>query len=311
MYRAARRLPVLPYVVGLAVVLAGCADETPLESKPLASDTTDPLVETGSLDVLVTDEELVPVEGARVALVGTEVARFTGPGGRVLLVAPAGSYAMRVESLLHSPVERAVEIVAGTTAEASISLKTVPQQVPYSEIFVFSGMSSCNVPLLWGVLNFSEVCNNTTLVRSSEVLVVKPEPNWAFFAEELTWQGNHWFTMFTDNTSGQSVVLKHLSIRHGPSPIRVLAFPGEIAVGHDPQHYEPYPAKNGSISMRAMFGGYFGEVLRPISSNCNVGHDSGCLGVGTSVEARFDLYASVFYHERPAQPELYSALPDQ
>lgn len=264
----------------------------------------------GQLIVIVTNEELLPVPGARVAVPEVDLANFTGDDGRVAFNLAPGVYDVRVESYGHESTEKTVEVLAQEVSEVIVQLVALPSREPYSAVRIHAGMSSCTVPLLWGIFDFGDVCKNTTVARSDPVLFTGRLDGWAWLAQELSWSGSHWFTMFTDNAALGTVALKHLSIRHGPSPIRVTAFPGQVATGHNPTHFEPYPAANTSLRIHSLFAGYFGEVFRPIGSACNVGHDSGCMGVGTAVEARFTLYLSVFYYEPPADPDSYSALPD-
>lgn len=292
-----------------AVALAGCSGPAVDAKSPgpagLGGD------DLGEISVLVTDEELLPLQGARVALVGSDVANFTGSDGKVRLAVAPGSHRVHVESYGHEAAFRDVDVVAGGVSELVVALVALPAQVPFFEVAVFSGLSSCTVPLLWGIFDFAEVCSSASVAKASDMYALEPSDEWAFVVQELAWEGSHWFTMFTDNASASTVVLKHLSIRHGPSPLRVAAFPGQIAMGHDPQYFEPYPAKDLALRIRGMFAGYFGEAFEPISGACNVGHDSGCMGVGTSVESRFSLFVSVFYHQPPGDVGVYSALPDQ
>lgn len=265
--------------------------------------------EFGEIHVLVTDDELVPLQGARVEVQGAGAFNFTGADGRLALQVTPGSYKVRVESYGHESALRETDVGAGSIVEVVVVLVAVPAKVPFTEVKMFAGTSSCTVPLLWGIFDLSDAC--ASAAKSAHLFAVKPNADWAFLVQELSWKGSYWFTMFTDNAVPQTVTLKHLSIRHGPSPIRVMAYPGQVALKHDAQHFEPYPAKNTSLHIRSMFAGYFGESLRPIGSQCNVGHDAGCMGVGTAVEARYESYASWFYHEAPANPEKYSAIPDQ
>lgn len=297
-------------VAMVAVILAGCAGSSnPSQINP-GNFGDDPNLAT--LMVTVTDEEVRLIEAARVTIQPLGLSNFTGSDGRVIFAGvEPGPHNVRVEAYGHQSVERAAELLSGAVVELTVVLPQVPSIGPYSRVLILNGISSCTVPLLFGIFDFGGLCENATVAQSHNVFFVHADPEWALVKQEMAWAGSHWFTMFTDRVgSNANVVLNHLSIRHGPSVIRVWARPGEIAHGHDPQYWEPYPATNTTLMIQGMFAGYLGEAFEPLGSTCNVQSDAGCMGVGTGVEMRFTLYVSLFYHAGPPDPEAYSAVPD-
>ena len=77
----------------------------------------------GTIDALVTDTTLAPLEGAAIAFIGSTVRAVTGDNGRLQIRSvPEGRHHLSIQRLGYRPLFAVVDIAAGDTARLSFAL---------------------------------------------------------------------------------------------------------------------------------------------------------------------------------------------
>jgi hypothetical protein len=88
-------------------------------------------VGVGTIDGIVTDTTLVPIEAANVTILSSSVRVETSANGRFrLLRVPEGQYLLIVRRLGFRPVSGVIEVAANDTTRLAYSLERVPQALP-------------------------------------------------------------------------------------------------------------------------------------------------------------------------------------
>ncbi len=135
----------------LASSFAGCTDnsdggtrevtttkevEVLIEAEPV-----EVTLETGGIDGLIVDEEELPIGGARVVLVGTDIETSSDAGGRFTFsqVDP-GDYKVTIKKTGFATAGRAVPVIAGEISQLRVTLKQLFFDVPYHETHPWTGM---------------------------------------------------------------------------------------------------------------------------------------------------------------------------
>lgn len=265
------------------------------------------------LVVRVVSRELFPLVEALVRLNETDVEARTDIEGTVTFggLLP-GTYHVFAEALGYYPATRRVELSFDEADPLVLVLEELPLVEPFHLVFIRNGISSCEVPLVFGWISEAEVCAAAGIPGRS-FFNASFEDGWAFASLELTWKGSGWFALWVYPCETRCVRDKIHGYRVGPNPVRLDAFPGETGVGKDRQFYIPFPKGAGRIETFTPYAGEFAEQINAVvpQSACGGGiHDQRCAGVGISFERRFTLYISQFYHQAPADPKNYTALPD-
>lgn len=77
----------------------------------------------GTIDALVTDTSLAPIEGATVSIIGSSVLAVTLQNGRVQIrTVPEGRHHLSIQRLGYRPLFAAVDVAAGDTVRSSFTL---------------------------------------------------------------------------------------------------------------------------------------------------------------------------------------------
>jgi len=135
-------------LVSLSLLLAGCAD-TPAVStiggKGPISDADLLDEDTGAIQGHVSTEDLLPIQGALVALRGTEFSDVSDENGFFLFRGvPPGQHTLDVVALGYSAVGRLVSVEAGQVANIAISLTTIAiPDLAYVAVLQTSGFLEC------------------------------------------------------------------------------------------------------------------------------------------------------------------------
>ncbi len=78
----------------------------------------------GIIDGFVSDSGLVPIHGAFVSVLGTQIRIATGPNGRFRITkVPAGQYLVIVKHVGHRPISAVVDVPSGDTLRLSYSME--------------------------------------------------------------------------------------------------------------------------------------------------------------------------------------------
>lgn len=134
----------------LLVMLAGCTQSSqPQSTQDVVAPTNvagEESADGGNVIGVVFDEEDIPLEGARVGLLGQGVgldytATTDSAGSFQLLGVPPGAYALLVQKRgFDDLVDETVRVEAGQTVEKLVKLFPVPSDVAWVDIFEDSGM---------------------------------------------------------------------------------------------------------------------------------------------------------------------------
>lgn len=256
----------------------------------------------GAVAGVVTDASLAPLPGAVAALDGNERAATTGDDGRFRIVGvPPGKHTLFVQALGYESAATSVEVAEGQTTEVSVVLEVLPVIEPYHETTLFDGYMACAVgfprPAGTGPSNYDckDVAGNRIIHR------VDVTPDLASDLTELVWSRNaltaprelklerHTFVDCNNQCTGSNMDPFYQS--QGRSP-------------HVVHTFTPYD----KITDAAPDGAY--TVLYRVEAtpwNLTVSAENIPFVVFT-LEHRFDLYATMFYHE-PGAPD-FQARPD-
>jgi hypothetical protein len=113
LYRVLRSSFLLAAASGAFLAGSGSAQSTPISPHP-----------TGTVDGIVSDTGLVPLQGAFVSILGTRIRIGTGPNGRFRITnVPAGQYLVVVKRVGYHPTSEAVEVAASDTLRVAYTLE--------------------------------------------------------------------------------------------------------------------------------------------------------------------------------------------
>jgi hypothetical protein len=138
-------------VVALAVVFAGCTNAPTHTATP--SNTLPSTIVHGGGDNdtgihgQVRNDELSPIKGAKVGLVELSLQLSSNDEGAFDFKAlPAGKYRLVAEAIgYEGPVAKAVEVVAGSTAQVQFTMTPLPVVTPYNLTTQFRGRVACGL----------------------------------------------------------------------------------------------------------------------------------------------------------------------
>jgi hypothetical protein len=107
------RCTLLTFAVAATVVVSPAHGQTPVSRRP-----------EGTVDGIVSDTGLAPLQGAFVSILGTKIRVGTGPSGRFRFTnVPAGQYLIIVKRVGYHPASSAVEVAALDTLRLSYTLE--------------------------------------------------------------------------------------------------------------------------------------------------------------------------------------------
>src|ERR1041385_3307554 len=92
--------------------------------RPPSSSSGPPARAFGTIDGIVSDTSLVPLQAAFVSILGTSVRIGTGPNGRFRITkVPAGQYLVIVKHVGHRPTSAVIDVPANDTLRLSYTLE--------------------------------------------------------------------------------------------------------------------------------------------------------------------------------------------
>lgn len=294
----------------LALLSSGCVSNE--GAAPQTAGPTGVAADTGVIRGLVTNTELQPIQGAVVTVPDLDRENATAEDGTFVFPdVPAGSFLVVVKASGYDSRAKRAEVRVAEESRLEFRLEALPVREPYSELFIHRGFSNCQFALWYTIVYVAGTCNSQALT-SKIIFRVEADANWSFAMHEIAWETDEWFSDWirlplTASTQG------YLIIRHGPSPLRIGAFPGQAAVGATSPNWNPFPPGPTTWENIVYYAGRLGRELNSTTSGqCNElsNWDAGCVGVGPSLESAFDLFVTLFYHEPPPDPMAYTAVPD-
>jgi hypothetical protein len=119
--------------------IAGCVSSGATTAGPAAAVSAAFDDATGSIRGLVQTEDLAPIAGAQVGVLGTKIIGTTDAGGAYgLSYVPPGKAALAVQALGYASMSRSVDVVAGQIVEnTNFVLAALPSLAPYHTTGIF------------------------------------------------------------------------------------------------------------------------------------------------------------------------------
>jgi iron complex outermembrane receptor protein len=198
--RAVRRsIPDPSGILVLLLALVAIARPLPASAALLQGDPS-----VGSITGTVAEENLQPVAGAVVQLVGTDRSAVTNPAGRFRLEeVPMGAYEISVTALGHTEARRSgIEVRSGNTTEVALRMRTAPILLERIQVTATKNPASIGaVPALVSIVDEEQIARegdleltqaidnvpgliNSTLLHSFESVLLRGMPR----------TGNEWTT---------------------------------------------------------------------------------------------------------------------
>ncbi len=311
-------------LVLVSLALAGCADE----SKPATTSTDDPTVavevtdDTGAIRGVVVNDAIVPVAGATISILNTELTTSTDENGafgfsRVI----PGTYFGTVSKDLHAEVQFNVEVVAGVEAPEIVKVQLDRQfkQDPYAVTIPNSGSFTCSQGNMPGYLYSSSSCHDNgigSFLAGYTGVEEIPSTDGSQYGVELTqertfhsdvaegWQNlvfeMQWETSATGTSQEMGIVVStYKPEREGghwfanyqsESPLRFQINVGEQFTGPGDPVGSVEPKMIPAEGWKDM--SYFTSVRPPSDAECVLW----CVPPGFAIDQGFDVYQTQFYY---------------
>jgi hypothetical protein len=126
MYRALRYFPGVAFAVPTLFVTAANAQSTPTAARATPGSGRS----LGTIDGIVSDTNLVPLQGAFVAILGTTIRIGTGPNGRFRITkVPVGEYLLIVKRVGYRPTSAVIDVPATDTLRLAYTLDKVAEEL--------------------------------------------------------------------------------------------------------------------------------------------------------------------------------------
>lgn len=151
--------PLLPVLLLAATVLAGCADEpapAPVDPDDEKFGELDVTEDTGAIRGLVLDPTIVPIEGARIALIGESKETVSDAEGAFAFDAlEPGTYFMEISKVGYESAQQSALVVAGEERPDIVKVRLVPdpESLPLVDTQSWTGYLQCGVGSPAGSLN--------------------------------------------------------------------------------------------------------------------------------------------------------------
>jgi hypothetical protein len=323
------RSPLL-IVALLSMAFAGCVgdDSQPPGAEPsVAAGPADYDESTGGIDGYVTDEELAPIAGALVGILGLPDAEATtdASGRFALSNVPPGVHSLATQKLGYESSTQKVEVASGQSSEVKITLVVLAVEEPYPETIIFNGIIENGV----GVVR-TATCTSCPVDDNNKKTVArlpggKLPKDYAGIMIESTWKSRDYIGI--DVLDRQSSVNElYWRIRSGPGVHFLLEkCASYIGAPYFGRSQMPCLDDNVSASRLHIENWYIGEYQQethnldevcktpigaPGSAPVVGGYPAGCYGLGFVPELRFTNYITVFHVELPSDAETQSFMPD-
>ena len=140
--------------VAIALMLAGCAEETP---EPIEEDFTleedlEATETTGVIRGVVVDSAIVPIVGATITISTTGQSTATNEDGAFGFDGlEPGTYFFEVTKLGYAPVQQSADVEAGVAQPPVVRVQMLPDESfvdPYSEMFQYDGFYQCGTSVV-------------------------------------------------------------------------------------------------------------------------------------------------------------------
>lgn len=323
----------------LALLVSGCvqgeASEAPSTGGgPAAPDAAEPAgfdENTGAIEGLVTDDQLQPLPGAQVGIIGTpDRVTVTDVAGRFSLSnLEPGKYQLSANALGYESAARLVEVQAGTLTTVNFALPAIPIMEPYHELFLFNGYISCALAVVRTTYPLN--CNPNEGTKNWHWIYGEEEgggwpSTWNTTLVEATWDAQAQPDWLAFDYNDRSVGYFGVYFRYrGTSPARfVVERCGnymDTDFGRAPVPCIEDDVTNSRMHIETFYGGKFQQQTHTFDAVCTQnqtiplygtfpGYQAGCYGVGPGLEIRWTNYVTVFYVERPADIDRFSGRPD-
>lgn len=290
-------------VVASCLALAGCAgnggtDETRAEGEPLAD------VDTGSIDGVVVDGAIRPVEGAVVRLADRMNTVTDAEGRFTFTYLEPGAFALAAERDGYAPAQVTVEVIAGLATDVKIVLELIPLPTPFVEVFQWSGVMMCGIAWTDPALgNQATSCNGITrtvpgfpsdLDASGIAIPIGSLANVTGIWAELSWDAQTPAAAVMEANWGYSVdaeraFFEHVTQARGPSVLGARIPIADL-------HSRLVDVESAFCSVEAC------ELYGIPTSSSSFGTPGADVGGG--FEQSFEAFVTVFHHG--VFPETYS-----
>lgn len=291
--------PLSAMAVVVALLLSGCAGakandaDADVQTTSVVQASAEALSDAGSVEGLVVDDAVNPIQGATVALEGLPQTATTDEGGTFQFtnLAP-GSYKLFAAKLGFESSARAVSVVAGESTKVTITLTQLQVDEAYVDLIVFKLFMACGGGLI--VVTFTGGCQ--AVIPNHRVVAdhnVTKDLETAI--AELVWTATSGFSskslrlvMGKDETGGNLPRFTYpYGDAQGPSPVKLRA-DAKFKGINDQEEDKP-------MAIRDRIWVPFSSPDPPV--------------VILVLEQPMTLYSSMFYGEEAAED--YSAIPDQ
>lgn len=299
--------------VGLAGCITGDTDTTSQSDFGLSDD-------RGRLVGRVIDSELRPVAGANITFEGVDDLRaVTGASGGFNVSLPPGTYELLIEAPGFFRDRQDVTIRAGDVSELHVTLQELPSQVPYLSVYPLAGYSVCDISLFLWVTTYDGVTGqDCPLGDPVRTAIQEIAESWRYAVVEMTWETADSFALYVaDDQNCLTSDPCYAIIFAGSSPARVDLAPNdpELAAQWASDGEAQPPEGAWEMWANVIYIGMYQDQWGGLTSDpiCRglLNYSPGCPSWGVSTGIPFTTYVSVFNWERPADPNAYTALPDE
>jgi hypothetical protein len=307
---------VLVGFLATSIAFAGCASTESATPANLQS-----LEDLGAIAGVIVDEAISPVAG---------VAVFLSPGGTVEPIRntttdAAGEfhfealdpdvYVLTIADARFQNTSQEATVRAGETVPARITLTGLPGVVPYSLVYLKSGLINCNIPIIIESLTCS---NLGPIGPASKDFRHEIPAGHQFIVIEQEWPTNdESMTIWVERNypPEDDKPADRFLIKMGQSVMRMTLSPEQsfcCSTSEIPKVPVPPSNQNFSLQLRSFYAGkYQPEVNQTLAIVCVTYYGSdACRGVGAALDFRFQQYVTAFVNYRPANAAEYSARPD-
>lgn len=310
-----------PSGISLAIVaflLSGCVEGSrgTLEAAPDLDDQT-------GLRGRVVSDEIFPVVGATVSAKDGPNTTTDEGGAFTLLGLSPGPVTIRVEAVGYEPREEALDVLAGTFVDITITLIGIPGQSPYASTLIFNGFIGCGWAIIFGAGWYT--FTPCPFGANADRFEVEVGPDWRAGVHEMTWRTSEEMLLASSlvgTCAGGPNPDPCPAVVSGKNPLKVVARPQDpaYAAKHAVDGKVTWPEGNHTSFLLTAYTGHYrteiNQTLYPacVAVNTAVGSppEWGCpFGLGLTTSLRSELYHTTFYLQEPPQLESYSALPDQ
>ena len=307
----------VPFVAAF-VVLAGCA-----ASESASNVSLEALEDMGAIAGVVVDEAISPVPDVNVALVrsgNTDAvlnATTNAAGEFQFEAVEPDLYLLNIVDPRFQNTTQEVTVLAGEVSAARITLIGLPGVVPYTVVYMKSGLISCNIPIIVESLT----CNSGStgvvppankdfrheIPTGHQLIVIEQE--WPSADESMTIWVERNYPPEEDKPADRFL------IKMGQSVMRIVMSPEQAfccSTSEIPKVPVPPSNQNFSLQLRSFYAGkYQPEINQTLAIVCITYYGSdACRGVGVALDFRFQQYVTGFVNYRPNNWQEYSARPD-